>query len=312
MDRKRVERMDLNLLQIFDQVMIERHVTRAAESLGLTQSAVSNAIVKLRDELQDTLFVKVPKGVEPTPKASALWPDVHTALAQLKKSMRINVFDPHTSKTEFRVSMTDLSASLLTPFLYKSMQKNGPSTKLFLVQDDSELTDGRLSRSEIDFAISVQDPKMSTLECRTLWKENYVVAGRKDHPFLQKKISLKKFCEAEHLVINPSGTGSYRLPIDLALKEMNMARNIKLNVNQFLVATRMLRTSDLLAVLPSRLVNDAFRQNWLTWQPLPIESPEFSVKLIYHRRNSASASTLWFVDQVFDAIEKMNDDLMSD
>ena len=115
-----VGKLDLNLLAIFDMVMVERHVTRASERLGLTQSAVSNALNRLRRLFDDMLFVKAARGVEPTKRALAIWPDIHAAIVQLQRSVRPGVFDPATARMEFRMSMVDLSAALLTPFLYRS------------------------------------------------------------------------------------------------------------------------------------------------------------------------------------------------
>ncbi len=303
-----VGKLDLNLLAIFDMVMVERHVTRASERLGLTQSAVSNALNRLRRLFDDMLFVKAARGVEPTKRALAIWPDIHAAIVQLQRSVRPGVFDPATARMEFRMSMVDLSAALLTPFLYRSVHPIAPQVSISFIPHVPELTAERLVRSEVDFAISVEPPRMSVLEALPLWTEGYVIAGRRGHPQLSAPPSIEDLCTLPQLGVNLSGAPTFVAPIDQVLNERGLHRPIVVTVNQFLVATRMLRESDLLAVLPMRLVADAFRQSWLSFQPLPIAIPAATLYVIWHRRNNALEPMNWLKDRILEATQAMNED----
>lgn len=302
-------KLDLNLLAIFDMVMVERHVTRASERLGLTQSAVSNALNRLRKLFDDMLFVKAARGVEPTKRALAIWPDIHTAVAQLQRTVKPGSFNPANATIEYRMSMVDLAAALLTPYLFGCMHQVAPAASLSFVPHIPELTSERLARGDVDFAISVEPPRMAVLESLPLWSEDYVVTGRRGHPKLAKPVTLDDLCSATQLAVNLSGSPDFVPPIDQALAERGLARPIHLTVNQFLVATAMLRESDLLAVLPMRLVVDAFRQNWLAYQPVPIKLHEATLYLVWHKRNNALQSMAWFKDRIIEATEAMNSDV---
>lgn len=302
-------KLDLNLLAIFDTVMVERHVTRASERLGLTQSAVSNALNRLRKLFDDMLFVKAARGVEPTKRALAIWPEIHSAVAQLQRTVKPGNFNPATAAIEYRMSMVDLAAALLTPYLFGCIHQIGPKIGLSFVPHVPELTAERLARGEVDFAISVEPPRMAVLESIPLWSEDYVVTGRRDHPKLVQPLTLDDLCEQMQLSVNLSGSPDFVPPIDQALAERGRSRPVLLTVNQFLVATAMLRESDLLAVLPMRLVVDAFRQNWLSYQPLPIKLHEATLHLVWHRRNNSLQSMAWFKDRVLEATEAMNSDV---
>lgn len=304
-------RLDLNLLSVFDMVMIERHVTRAAERLGLTQSAVSNSLNRLRVIFDDQLFIKAARGVAPTPRALALWPDIHTAIGQLKRTVRPTEFDPQTADTEFRMSMVDLSAALLTPYLFGCVSALAPNVTVSFTPHDPSLTNDRFARGDIDFAIGVEPPRLAVLEAKPLWTERYMVAGRWDHPLLKQPLTIEDLCRHPQLVVNLSSAGNVVSPVDIALAEMGRARRIALTVNQFLVATSVLRESDLLAVLPSSLVAQASPLNWLTAQPLPIEGPSATLYLIWHRRSNGLAPMTWFKERVFEAVDALDADRQS-
>ncbi|HZU62686.1 MAG TPA: LysR family transcriptional regulator [Novosphingobium sp.] len=301
-------RIDLNLLLIFDVVMIERHVTRASIRLGLTQSAVSNALNRLRTLFDDMLFVKAARGVEPTQRALVLWPEIHAAIAQLQRSVRPGGFDPMTSEIDFRMSMVDLSAALLTPHLYGRMRAESPTVSLSFIPHVPELTAERLVRGEVDFAISIEPPRMAVLETVPLWSERYVVAARRDHPVIGRPVDMEVLCTHPQLLVNLSGAASFLSPIDQYFQERGLRRPIKLVVNQFLVATTMLRESDLIAILPERLVGDAFRQNWLDYQPLPISLAEAALHLIWHKRNNGLQAMSWLKAKILEATAALNEE----
>ena len=126
---------------------------------------------------------------------------------------------------------------------------------------------------------------------------------------LNRKISLEDLCSYPQLAVNLSGAPDALSPFDIALQERGMSRPVKLVVNQFLVATTMLRESELLAVLPLRLVVDAFRRNWISYQPLPFKMPEATLYLVWHKRNNGLPGMTWLKDIILRATAAMNEDV---
>lgn len=301
-----IGRVDLNLLLVFDAVMMERHVTRAAERLEMTQSAVSNALNRLRKLYEDQLFVKAPRGVNPTPRANALWPRIHQALAELLATVRPGEFDAHTHPPRYRIAMVDITASLITPHLYRLVYAIAPKTKLFYVPHDPDLTGPRLMRGELDFALSIEPPRASVLQSIPLWSDSFVVAGRRGNPLLERKMSLARFCAASHLVVNEPGSEEYSDLVDEALQQRGLARSIALSVNHFSVAREILATTDLIGVLPTRFAANPMSQEELAIQPIPLHTPEVVVHLAWHQRNAESPAHMWLRQKLMEAAAAMH------
>ena len=304
-------RVDLNLLLVFDAVMMERHVTRAAERLDMTQSAVSNALNRLRKLYEDQLFVKAPRGVNPTPRANALWPRIHQSLVDLLETVRPAEFDALTHPQRYRIAMVDITASLITPHLYRQVYGIAPETTLFYVPHDPDLTGPRLMRGELDFAITIEPPRASVLQSVPLWSDSFVVAGRSGNPLLEKKLSLARFCAASHLVVNEPGSEEYTDLIDEALQQRGLSRTVTLSVNHFSVAREILATTDLIAVLPTRFASTRVAREQLAMQPIPIPTPEVVVHLAWHQRNAESPAHMWFKQKLMEAAAAMDNESLA-
>lgn len=304
----KVARIDLNLLTVFDVVMTERHVSRAAERLGMTQSAVSNALNRLRQLLDDPLFVKTARGVDPTPHARSLWPDIHRALEELNAILRPNEFDPACARTVFRLAMGDLAAALLTPHLFARVNGAAPFVKISAVLHDASLTPNQLMRGEVDFAVCSGPPRASILQSIPLWSEPHMLVARTGHPLLQPGTSLEAICAAQHLAVSILGNFDTSVVVDEVLSKMGLARNICLTVNQFSTAISTLRNSDLIAILPARLALVPGAQNGIRTASLPLELPRLGLFLVWHRRYNTSPAHMWFKGCIEDAVAVLNDD----
>jgi DNA-binding transcriptional LysR family regulator len=299
-------RIDLNLLNVFDVVMTERNVTHAAERLGLTQPAVSNVLNRLRTQFQDQLFVKAARGVDPTPRAIALWPEIHGALKQLYRTVDPNNFSAENADMSFRVSISDSLAAQLTPYLYRRIRAAAPNVKIVFVPHDPELNAPRLMRGEIDFTLGVDPPRSSTLQSARLCSETYVVAARKGHPLFENELTLESICSARHLAVNLTGEPNPASIVDETLAECGMSREIYLTVNQFLVATSVLQDSDLIAVLPSRLAMRAVKEGSINVAPLPLKLPHKDLHLSWHKRSNTMPSLIWLKQQLIDATAELD------
>lgn len=300
--------LDLNLLRVFDEVMAERNLTRAAEKLAITQPAVSNALRRLREAVGDELVVRRGNGVEPTPRALALWPTVRQALAQLQESLAPGHFDPATAQTTFVLAMADATGATLIPPLIEIVEREAPGISLRVVPLTTRDPRRLLDDQSIDLAVGYFPAVLTDLTARAqsdslvahdsarLYEGQYVCAMRAGHPLAGAPLTLDRFCAARHLLVSFSGK-PYGF-IDEALTALGRDRRIVLTVNQFFTAGRVVATSDLLTVLPHHFVGVANAGGELIWRPLPMPLPAVHVDALWHRRRSLDPAHRWLRNAV--------------
>jgi DNA-binding transcriptional LysR family regulator len=301
-----VKDIDLNLFTVFDVVMTERHVTRAAERMGTTQSAVSNALNRLRSHFEDQLFTKASRGVTPTPKALSMWPVIHEALSELRASVHPKSFDALASTQCFRIAMADITAAMVSADLHKLVHSSAPNVRLFFVPHDPALLTTRLMRGEIDFALSIEQPRSSVIVTMPLWKDSFTLAGRKNHPLLRTRLSLRKFCDAPQIAVNEAGDDEALNMIDESLTTLGVRRNIVLSVNQFSIVPRIIRNTDLLAVIPTRFAKAPGSLELFTTQDVPLAIPDVTIYLSWHRRTESLPSHQWLKDIIIKTSETIS------
>lgn len=298
--------LDLNLLRVFDEVMAERNLTRAAEKLSITQPAVSNALRRLREVLGDDLVVRSGQGVQPTARALALWPSVRTALAQLQQSLAPGVFDPASANTTFVLAMADATGATLIPPLVEIIEREAPGVSIRVVplttRDPRQLLDDETADMAVgyfpavmaDLTARAQSDSVVAYESTRLYDGEYVCVMRQDHPLAQAPLTLDLYCAARHLLVSFSGK-PYGF-IDEALTAIGRERRIVLTVNQFFTAGRVVATTDLLTVLPRHFVGVASLKSELVWRPLPMPLPTVHVDTLWHRRRRHDPAHLWLRD----------------
>jgi DNA-binding transcriptional LysR family regulator len=285
------EQLDLNLLTVFDAVMTELNVTRAADRLHMTQPAVSNALKRLRNLLNDELFIKVPSGVSPTPKAIKIWHPIREALAQIRRTLELPIFDPATTAATFTIAMNDFVAALLLPQFVTVLEEVAPLADIRTVPTTNINAPMLLEQAEIDLAIGVFPNPSSRLRSHTLLTSPLMCVMRRDHPLANKKLTLQRYVQAKHLLVTLSGepTGF----IDRLLQERGLTRRIALTVNQFAIAPQLIAKSDLMAILPTRIVQLSEFAEQLHLAPPPIEIAPSIVKMMWHERHHANPALQW-------------------
>lgn len=306
--------LDLNLLRVFDEVMAERSLTRAARNLAMTQPAVSNALRRLRDTLNDELVVRAGYGVEPTPFALSVWPAVREALGSLRAALAPSTFDPATAEVSFVVSMADTSATQLMPPLIKRIEAEAPNVSLRILPLTTRDPRKALEDGDLDLVIGyfpavmaeitlrgMQDGSPAPIAAQRLYDGRYVCVMRRDHPLTWQTLSLDAYCEAHHLLV--SFTGRPFGFVDEALASINRSRRIVLTVNQFFTAGQVVRNSDLLTVLPEHFVSATGFERELAIRPLPLEVPRFHVDLLWHRRRQHDPGHQWLRTALAQAAE---------
>ncbi len=295
--------LDLNLLRVFDEVMAERSLTKAAKNLSLTQPAVSNAMRRLRDTLGDDLVRRSGQGLEPTPRANALWPAVREALRQLQETLVPNPFDPATSTATFVLAMADATASELIPGLLNLVEREAPGVSIRVVPlstrdprrlldaETADLAIGHFPGALADLTASAQAGGAVNYAHLRLYDTEYVCVMRKHHPLAKKQLTIDRFCEARHMLVSFSGKPFGF--VDEALASLARKRRVVITVNQFFTAGRVAEQSDLLTVLPRHFVGMADVNQALIIRPLPFDMPVVHVDVLWHKRLQQSSAHQW-------------------
>ncbi len=306
--------LDLNLLRVFDEVMAERSLTRAARNLNLTQPAVSNALRRLRETLGDELVQRSGQGMAPTPRARAIWPAVRQALEQLELSLVPNEFVPAQAKTTFVLAMADATAAELMPGLVEILENEAPGVTIRVVplttRDPRQLLDEQICDLAVGFFPSVladmtarsQGEAPLPFAHQRLYDGEYVCVMRKDHPLALWQMTLDDYCAARHMLVSFSGR-PYGF-IDEALAGLGRQRQIVLTVNQFFTAGRVVAHSNLLTVLPRHFISVTGIADELALKPLPFEVPMVHVDALWHRRSQLRGSHQWLRQAVHRATER--------
>ncbi|HEY4663898.1 MAG TPA: LysR family transcriptional regulator [Comamonas sp.] len=297
--------LDLNLLRVFDTVMAEGSLTRAADKLALTQPAVSNAMRRLRDALGDELLVRQGHGVQPTPRALTLWPVVREALGNLQQSLAPEVFDPATANLTLVLAMADATAGTLVPNLVPILEREAPKLSIRIVPLTTRDPRGLLDAEAADMAVGhfpavladltarAQSGTLVPHEHRRLYDGEYVAVMRKNHPLALMPLTLEHYCAARHLLVSFSGR-AYGF-IDEALAALGRERHIVLTVNQYTTAARVVSQSDLVTVLPKHFVPITGIQQQLQVHPLPLDVQAVHVDALWHKRGPNRAAYEWLL-----------------
>jgi DNA-binding transcriptional LysR family regulator len=299
---------DLNLLKVFDTVMAERSLTKAAEQLALTQPAVSNALRRLRDALDDELLVRKGRTLEPTPRGQELWPAVRDILHKLQNALAPSVFEPATADTTFVLTMADATAAVLMPALVATLAREAPGVSLRVVplttrdprrvldEGDADLAVGHFPAVLTDLTARAQSGAAESFLHHRLFAGDYVCVMRSDHPMAEGAFTLDRFCEAEHLLVSFSGRAFGF--IDESLVGLKRTRRVVLTVNQFFTAGKVVVQTDLLTVLPRHFVNVTGFAGQLVIRELPFKVPPIHIDALWHQRLNADAPHTWLRDKV--------------
>jgi DNA-binding transcriptional LysR family regulator len=300
--------LDLNLLRVFDEVMAEGSLTRAARNLSLTQPAVSNALRRLRETRGDELVQRSGQGMAPTPRARAIWPAVREALAQLQSSLIPNEFVPAEANTSFVLAMSDASAAELIPVLTETLEKQAPRVTLRVVPLTTRDPRSMLDEEACDLAVGYFPSMLADLTARTqsgepqpffhqrLFTGEYVCVMRKDHPLAQGPLTIDAFCAARHMLVSFSGRPFGF--VDEALATLGRERFVVMTVNQFFTAARVVANANLLTVLPLHFVKVTGYADQLVFRPLPFEVSPVLVDAVWHRRSQQRSSHVWLREVV--------------
>ncbi|MDP9941024.1 LysR family transcriptional regulator [Ectopseudomonas alcaliphila] len=292
-------RLDLNLLVTLDVLLAEHNVTRAAQRLNLSQPAVSVHLAKLREFFGDPLLLPGPRGMLPTVRAEELREPLRQALEKLGHVITPSqVFDPAAARQTWRVLASDYGESTIVLPALAGLRAAAPHSRLAVLELRPASIARQAERGEIDLAFHTLDDAPPGLHARSLFTERYVLAARAGHPQLQKSLTLKRFCRLEHVVVSPNG-GGFSGVTDQALSSVGLSRRVALSVPHFLFMVSALLSTDLVAMLPERLVRAHAALQVL--EP-PVRVPGYEMVMLWHERVHRDPAHRWLREHIAAAL----------
>lgn len=294
-----LRRLDLNLLVTLDALLAEHNVTRAAERLHLSQPTVSVQLGKLRDIFHDPLLLPGARGMRPTARADELREPLRQALQSLQQAVSASTpFNPAHADQTWRVAASDYGASTILLPALAGLRASAPGTRLALMALTPPTLSQQMTQGHLDLAFHVSEEAPAGLRRRPLFTEQYVLVGRADHPGLQRRPTLAQFCKLDHAVVSPDG-GGFHAATDAALAELGKSRHVVLSLPQFLFLKSTLEHTDLVSMMPARLVrgNKALK----VVEP-PIHVPGFEMWMLWPERLHRDPAHQWLREHIFRSV----------
>ena len=290
--------LDLNLLVVFNQVLTERSVSKVADKLGLTQPAVSNSLARLRKLLDDELLLRTPRGMEPTPFADQLAETVAYALGALHSAInQRTTFDPSTSQRSFTIGMTDIGEIYFLPMLMHALQREAPGVSIKTVLITADNLKDEMEAGRVDLAIGLIPQLKAGFFQRRLLRQRYVCMFRKGHRLDKRRVTLKNFSEAEHVVVVSAGTGHSK--VDELLDRSGVKRRVRLTVPHYVAVGHLLQTTDLVATVPELFAEKVVGPFDLVAVTHPATLPQIAINLFWHAKYHKDPTNQWLRGLVF-------------
>lgn len=288
----KLERLDLNLLQVLHHLLVERRVSRVALKLGVSQPAVSNSLARLRKLLDDELFVRTPGGMSPTPYAQQLGEPVGQALGLIRAALEERrQFEPARSDRTFTVGMTDIGEIYFLPRLLSHLRAAAPGVRLSTVRNTAARLKDDLAEGRVDLALGLLPELQAGFFQQRLFTQRYVCLLRRGHPLAGKRLGLKEFSAAEHVVVVAAGTGHHE--VDEWLKARGVPRDVRLTVPHFVAIGHILEASELIATVPERLAQRMVEPFGLLSLKHPADLPSAAIHAFWHERYHRDPANQW-------------------
>lgn len=295
-----VDEFDITQLRLLEALAQTHHLGEAAQRVGISQSAASHALARLRKYLRDPLFVRTSRGMRPTPYGERLSGSAIQALGALRSGLRTpDAFEAHTSRRTFTVLLTDLGQVYFLPRLAERLAAEAPGVTLRarpIPADDPHLL---LESGEADLAVGALASLTTGILQRRLFKgSRYLCMARRGHPAFRKGMSLKAFSSVPHAFADVSGMGHDGLRG--ALNKLRIPADIRLYFSQFMVLPELLGNTDMVVIAPSSLVDTVAKLVDVQIMDLPFKLPAFDIRLYWHERYHTDRGNRWLRDVFVD------------
>ncbi len=304
-----IQNFDLNLLAIFDALMVERNVSKAAEKVFLSQSAMSHALNRLRGLLDDPILVRTEKGMRPTPRALSMEVPIREALTKIQHNLYApEPFDAFTSRRTFVVYSTEYFEWLFLPLLAGRLEKLAPHVRVLTSILTQHIPENELTNGEADFVVGVGNtidvPKR--LHIHPWFKDSITCIVRRQNPVVGDSISLKQFIQIPQVFYSTLGTPFRSTFLDQWLKKNRLSRQFAVTTSSYLPAAMIITETDYLMTLPLRLAQQLVKTMELRMVAPPEDFPEYKLNLIWHPLYEKSPAQMWFRHQLLDIVNQLS------
>lgn len=297
MHQKNINAIDLNLLKVFSALAAERSVTKAANSVGLSQPAVSHALRRLRDLMDDELFIRAADGMQPTERCRQLAPSIEASLKMLQDALTVtDDKDPTNLRATYRIGMNDLFSTLLVPGLTARVAEQAPNVSLRFLHSmsinqnvDDAYSD--LDRRRIDLAVVLDFDTPSRFDRELLGASDYVCVARVGHPVFQPGLSIEQYTSLGHIMFTTLDAEYGR--IDEALSKIGFRRRIELRVPHYSAGLSATTLTDMVYTMPRILAPHAKQAFGLQVSELPFEAPVRKIFQVWHKTRTKDFGHQW-------------------
>ncbi|WP_203301407.1 LysR family transcriptional regulator [Marinobacter sediminum] len=291
-----LNRLDLNLLHVFDTIYREGSLTRAARALHLTQPAVSHSLSRLRDHFDDPLFTRQGNQMVPTPLARRFLESMRPGLNQIQGAVnQFHAFDPASQRKTYSLGLRDILESTFLPQLMKRLV---PYPELEIVSQRIPRRDmeTQLAAGKLDFAVDVLLPVSNQTSHQLLRRDRLVLIARNDHPLTKGKLTMEEYLKAKHVLVSSRTEGPGIE--DFELSRLGVQRDIRLRCQHYFAACRVVEETDLLLTMPETYARIIAERASLTLMDPPAELPSIDVHLYWHRAYEKEPALIWFREQL--------------
>jgi DNA-binding transcriptional LysR family regulator len=318
------DRIDLNLLRVFDAIFEDRNLGLAGKRLHLSQSAISHALARMREVLGDDLFVRTGKGMEPTVRAIGMAAQVRSALQQIRAALGVDAFDPRVAQRKFVVAANDYITSLVLGRLSQRLHAEAPLVDLVVRPSTRLDLAGQIDVGRIDMAIGIFADVPPRFRSTMLWEQTDVVLLHRDHPLAERPITRDDLLAHPLIAISQGGEEEgavsgfiverglarqsemfNRDALNRAFAEADEMPRMRMSVAHSLALPSLLRHSDMLALVPSSLGRELERYGELKMCPAPYECPNVAVRAVWNERNDADPALQWLRLQLADVARQV-------
>ncbi|KEY60993.1 LysR family transcriptional regulator [Serratia sp. DD3] len=289
-------KLDLNLLLTLETLLAEQNVTKAAMRLHLSQPAVSAQLNRLRQIFKDPLLIPGRRGMTPTAKALELIAPLREALEKIRYTMQsLEDFNPESASLTATLACTDYVQAAVVMPLVLTLQNMAPGVRIAVRNYDPNQLEQQLMEGTVDAVIATPDKVQTNLRVHHLFYETYVLIGRLGHPDLNDTMTMNDFAKQQHIIVSTSG-GGFTTPVDTVLAASGFQRKVVMSAASFLTIPGIVSRSDLVALVPRRLIQESFTP--LRVVELPWLKEDFEVSLIWHERSHGHIGYRWLRDLI--------------
>jgi DNA-binding transcriptional LysR family regulator len=300
---KTITQLDLNLLKVLEALYQHENMTRAAEQLNITPSAVSHSIKRLREALDDPLFTRQGTKMQPTPVCRRVMPDIIQTLSQLRRSLQsLGSFDPQTASQTLKLAIHDALEPLFFPAILEAFQQSAPKLNFHSVKLERESLPMQLESGQIDFAIDIARPLSSPIEHHKITTSTFCCLGGKRF-FLEQQIDTKAYGQLNHVTVSNRPTG--KVLEDLAFAKLGFNRAIKARCQSYPTAVKLLKQQKTILTLPHSIATSLIDSE-LKIMALPFAVPSVATHLYWHSQTQSDSLHSWLRTELLASLRNIS------